>query len=108
MTKVEFKDGTKITDLKPQTVLALMLCRQIYSDNFIASMVVTSANDGRHMDGSKHYTGEAFDLRTRGTGRSTQIASETRRILRPLGFDVVFEDEGGENEHLHVEYDPKT
>jgi hypothetical protein len=107
MTSIKFKDGIKLSDLKPQTVLALMLCWQIYRDQFTAEMVVTSINDGRHMDGSKHYTGEAFDLRTKGTGRGSQIANEARRLLGPLGFDVLFEDQHGVNEHLHIEYDPK-
>ena len=107
MTKMRFKTGCRIKDLKPQTVLALVLCRQIYNDNFAAEMVVTSVNDGRHMDGSKHDTGEAFDCRTKATGRGPQIAREAHRVLGPLGFDVVFEDEGGSNEHLHVEWDPK-
>ena len=107
MTKIRFKTGCMLKDLKPQTVIALMLCRQIYKENFIAEMVVTSVNDGKHMARSKHYTGEAFDLRTKSTGRSTQIASEARRVLGPLGFDVVFEAAGEINEHLHVEWDPK-
>jgi hypothetical protein len=52
-----------------------------------------------------HYKGLAADLRTRGTGLSTQIRDDLVLALGHLGFDVVLEDLGGPNEHIHMEYD---
>lgn len=104
---IAFKAGVQLFDLKPQTVLALILCRQVYDNHQQPSMTVTSINDGRHMQRSKHYEGAAFDLRTKGTGEGASLAHEIRGLLRPLGFDVLFEGEGSENEHIHVEWDPR-
>jgi hypothetical protein len=76
-------------------------------DLFHCDTVITSANDSQHMAESLHYRGAALDFRTKHTGRSKAIADAVQKVLAPLGFDVLLEDAGGENEHLHVEYDPK-
>jgi hypothetical protein len=62
--------------------------------------VVTSANDGQHMDGSKHYDDQALDLRV---WHLPDPAHTARRLQRTLGedYDVVYEDT-----HIHAEYDP--
>jgi len=106
---MRFKVGVKLDDLKPQTVLALVVCNEVYRDHG-EQMTVTSVNDGMHMTGSLHDDGKAFDLRTKSidsdkTKRSI-VNKITHRLAR-LGFDVVFEAVGDPNEHLHVEYDPK-
>ncbi len=107
-TKLLFKEGVSLNELKPQLVLALMVLLQIYELNFAAQLVITHVNDGEHMEDSYHYEGRAFDARTRGTGRATQIAQDAKDILGPLGFDVVLEDLGGPNEHLHIELDRRA
>jgi hypothetical protein len=107
-TKLRFKDRVSLRELRPQMVLAMTVLLQIYEANFAAEMVITSVNDGDHAEESYHYEGRAFDARTKGTGRSTQIAQQAAEILRPLGFDVVLEDLKGENEHLHVELDRRA
>jgi hypothetical protein len=107
-TKLKFKDGVKLTELKPQLVLAIVTLLLIYEENYAAELVITSVNDGEHREDSYHYEGRAFDARTRGTGRATQIAGETKARLGSLGFDVVLEDLGGPNEHLHVELDRRA
>ena len=65
--------------------------------------VITSVMDGKHMKGSKHYSGEAIDLRIWVLSES-QVPSVVQRLEDILGesFDVVLEDT-----HIHVEYDPK-
>jgi hypothetical protein len=65
---------------------------------------VTSGNDGQHMPGSKHYTDEALDFRSRHL-TAEQQAAWVLAIRRRLGshYDVVLEHNP---EHLHVEYDP--
>jgi hypothetical protein len=67
-------------------------------------LVVTSLKDGKHSDASLHYSGNAFDLRTR-TMTEEQLGlvyNSLKLRLKPRGFDVVLE-----KTHIHVEYDPK-
>lgn len=70
-------------------------------------VLITSGNDGKHMTGSKHYTDEALDLRTKHIGWHL-ASSWATAIKRRLGGDyqVLLEDYSKPNEHLHVEYDP--
>lgn len=66
-------------------------------------LTVTAGRDGTHMAQSKHYLGLAEDYRTRGIPADTlaRMIDEARRSLGS-DYDVVNEDD-----HLHVEYDPK-
>lgn len=71
-------------------------------------MLVTSGNDKVHARGSKHYTDEALDFRTKHLLPADKLAFRNA-VKGRLGrdFDVILEDENGPNEHLHVEHDPK-
>ena len=70
---------------------------------------ITSANDGKHMDGSLHYKDLALDFRTGHHWKKPwltlaqvqQIAVLMRQSLGPE-YDVVVE-----NDHVHVEHNPK-
>ena len=64
---------------------------------------VTSMNDAVHMRGSKHYTDDAADFRTR-TLTAEQVRLWAKVAKRRLGseYDVVVE-----KDHLHVEADSK-
>jgi len=106
-TQIRFKKGVKIADLTPQTVLAIFQCRIIYEEHGLAEMWITSIDDGRHGRKSKHYAGNAFDLRTKQTGVALKLYKAVKESLDPLGFDTVLEDFGNVNEHIHVEWDPK-
>jgi hypothetical protein len=67
-------------------------------------LVVTSLLDGKHKKGSKHYSGEGADLRTRDM-TPTQLMTwfhALKAALDKQGFDVVLE-----SDHIHLEYDPK-
>jgi hypothetical protein len=64
-------------------------------------LTVTSLMDGKHMEGSKHYTGHAADLRTRNLISPRVVADELAHALGP-DYDVVLE-----KDHIHMEYDPK-
>lgn len=67
-----------------------------------ADLVITSANDGKHMKGSKHYSGEALDLRIWNLmGDEAAVTAELQKELGP-DYDVVLE-----KDHIHLEYDPK-
>ena len=64
---------------------------------------VTSGNDGVHRDGSRHYTDEALDFRTRRLTVAQQEAwvVSIRRRLGPEYQAIL------ETDHLHVEWDPR-
>lgn len=62
---------------------------------------VTSMNDSVHMRGSKHYTDNAVDFRTRDlTAADVQRWAAYIRTRLGKGYDVLIE-----KDHLHIEYD---
>jgi hypothetical protein len=70
----------------------------------VEGLVITSGSDGTHAPNSKHYTGEAIDLRSKtlSTATRTVLMAELRRTLGPQ-FTVLLEDVGRPNEHLHCQ-----
>lgn len=74
----------------------------------IEAIWVTSGNDSKHKDGSKHYVDAALDFRTKHLSlqQKTQLVRDVKKRLGE-GYDVILESVGKVNEHLHIEYDPK-
>lgn len=71
-------------------------------------MFVTSGNDRVHMRGSKHYTDEALDFRSKHLSTANKhalLAAVKKRLGRD--YQAILEFEGGVNEHFHIEYDPQ-
>jgi hypothetical protein len=106
-TNVKFKEGVSIKGIKPELMFGLIIADAAYKTRGV-DMVVTAIMNGKHSEKSLHYKGLAADLRTKWTGLTRQLFDVTRIALEPIGFDVVLEDEGGESEHLHLEYQPKA
>ena len=75
-------------------------------------IIITSGSEAatKHKKGSKHYTGDAVDIRSKTftTEQQNKIlnAFYNNRDLR-LNFDLLLESKGKPNEHFHLEYDPK-
>jgi hypothetical protein len=67
-------------------------------------VVITSGSDSTHMAGSKHYTGEAIDVRSKTFGPQDKraFADALRDALGPQ-FTVLLEHEGLPQEHWHVQ-----
>jgi hypothetical protein len=71
--------------------------------------VITSCNDSTHGIHSLHYSDSAFDFRS----KHIASAEEKQKILNLVkealtsDFDVLLEAAGTEQEHFHLEYDPK-
>lgn len=66
--------------------------------------VITSAMEGVHQNGSRHYVGRALDFRTHGMSKET--IEDLARVIRSAGgesLNVVVE-----SDHLHVGYVPPT
>lgn len=100
------KPGVKLTELSPQMALAAQVVEGCYRERLIPC-VITSGNDSTHSPNSLHYAGLALDFRTKNvSNRKKELAGQIQAALG-ANFDVLLEDEGGPNEHLHVEYDPE-
>lgn len=97
-----FKAGVKIGGLQPETIVAIMVMDDIYQ-SFGIHLIVTAIMNGKHMVGSLHYKGYAFDCRTRDVAPSTvnSILACAKQTLDGE-FDVI-----NEGDHIHIEYDPK-
>lgn len=66
------------------------------------TLVITSGTDGVHMPKSKHYTGEALDIRISNLGNSVGAVVQSLRDRLGHGYDIVLE-----KDHIHIESDPK-
>lgn len=103
---LQLKPGVHLAKLSPQMALAATIVHSIYARNN-AICTITSANDSTHMVGSLHYTGNALDFRTKNyVASKTMLIEAIKEALGPE-FDVTLEAENTDNEHLHVEWQPK-
>jgi hypothetical protein len=114
---MSIKRGVRLKGLVPQMVLAHYVVGECFARHGLPAFI-TSVNDGTHSATSLHhgkagkYTDglcRAIDYRTKYPeldGREETFRSEVKAALGD-DFDVVIEDIGTENEHLHVEWDPK-
>ena len=99
------KNGVKIKGIKPECIMGIMIAESVWklSLNTNDPMVITSVTDGKHMNGSLHYKGLAFDVRTNFlTSTQKSIFFDALRNHMDLEFDIVLE-----KSHIHIEFDPK-
>ena len=101
---MKWKDSVSFKGLQPQMLLVIARMEELWRGQ---ALVITSANDGTHMQNSLHYQGLALDFRTKDVLLDKQRLLEDVRAALGRQFDVIFEDPGGPNEHMHVEFDPK-
>lgn len=66
-------------------------------------ITITSGTDGKHMEGSKHYTGDALDVRIFSFPSARDKNLFFERVALRLGKDYEVIMEG---DHCHIEYDP--
>ena len=68
-------------------------------------LVITSANDGAHMVGSRHYRDAALDIRSKtfpNLATKDLFCMVLRTRLGPK-FTVLLENAGTDNEHAHIQ-----
>lgn len=104
MTGLKLKSDVKVTGLRPEMLLALVVASDVYQRHD-HDLTITSLLDGAHSRTSLHYAGCAADLRTVAANipKSTidSIAADIRKALTG-DYDVVVE-----RDHLHLEFQPR-
>jgi hypothetical protein len=95
-------DSVKLDGLSLEILYALYQAALIWRARGMTSLVITSAIDGPHKPSSLHHEGHAIDLRSRTLPDDIGMAAE---LASRLGddYDVVVEQD-----HLHIEYDPRA
>lgn len=91
-------------ELKPTTRRIIDAAEFAFGKFGITPTITEGYATEGHMAGSRHYSGDALDLRiweSNAAGVTVTIADELRYFLGP-DYDVVIE-----SDHIHVEYDPK-
>jgi len=103
MIRFSLKDGVSLHGLTPEMAASLYPIARVYK-SLSYNFVITSANDGKHMDGSKHPQGDAIDTRIWDVPNKDAQIKLVAALAEALGpdFDVILE-----SDHIHIERDPK-
>lgn len=108
---MKLKPGVRILGVKPELALALVViesvCYRLFGNAWDPTL--TACVDGTHHPSSCHYKGLAFDMRSHDLPAQYHLEILRQALQDALGpdFDVILEDAGTENEHIHLEFDPK-
>lgn len=98
-----FKTGVSGSRLDYRLKMFLVAIDFLHKHFFGKEIVVTSTFDGSHMRNSLHYSNLAVDIRS-----SDKTFSQSNSFVNSLKFwfddflDIVLEED-----HIHIEYDPK-
>ena len=98
------KDGIKYEDMDEKIEAIIPTVDKVFNEIAGRDAIITSAREGNHSRNSRHYSGQAIDLRTRDL-TPDKIEKVRVKLQNSLGkdYDVVKEET-----HIHVEYDPKN
>lgn len=102
------KEGVKIQGLQPEMLLGIRIIENEFESQG-ESLVITEITGGKHMQGSKHYVGQAIDVRSRTLLPTikTHLLFRMKEALGFIGFQVLLENPDTNNEHFHIEFDPE-
>jgi len=97
-----FKDGVQIGGLHSEIRKAVDIAKDVFA-KYDKDCVVTSGREGKHMDYSLHYAGQAVDLRRRHLNQEeAEQIREALIIILGEDYTVLLEAT-----HFHVHYRPK-
>ena len=117
---MKLKEAVIPRGLKPQTLLAIFIAEQVYTENgfklVLTSMGEGYKGDGVHGDNSYHYDGYAFDIRVRsGNYPSSEYPDHAMAVVMAqqirqrigAGYDVIFGEDVNHMNHMHIEYNSR-
>lgn len=108
---LKLKPGVDCSKIQPELLLGLMLAEGVFRF-YDHDCIVTALRDGKHRPNSLHQRDglcRAADLRSNLI--PAEIAANLVRDIKECAgwdFDVLLEGANTPNEHIHLEYDPKT
>lgn len=99
---ISIKDSVSIQGMRPELMFGVLVAYDAYT-MWGCHFTLTSVCDGKHSETSLHYSGCAFDCRTRDVDPNI-LDKIVEQIADGLGehFDVIKEET-----HLHIEYQPR-
>jgi len=106
---VRFTDDVTLGPLSPTLAPVWVVLASAPLDGIVW---VTALDNGDHMEGSKHDPSSDTDWKVEAVDLDCGVTEQNERLTTYLGrhlppaFDVILEDKGGPNEHVHVEHDP--
>lgn len=106
MAKLLLKEPSNIVPRSLHIAAAVVNAATILG---LKQVVITSGADGCHVTGSKHYRGDALDIRTKDMPNAEVKREFVKLVIQRLGegYQGFLENEGTSNEHAHFEWDPK-
>ena len=93
--------------IAPELVLAVIVAQSIYNDLGI-DCVITSITDSKHMEFSRHYTGDAIDIRCKSI--PIRLRGDVYTLIKTsltIDYNVVWEARGKAQEHFHISWKPR-
>lgn len=119
MPQILCKDNVKLKGVTPALAWMFYVLDGIVRKSTLEmpeQIVITSIYDGTHVANSRHYRGEAIDIRSKNfrtvaSKRAFRAGLESALNTHPLAhtagsanqFRVLLEGEGTNNEHFHVQ-----
>ena len=103
--KVTCKPGVWFKFISWEFTVAAQTAFGVYQEYNIIPCVTSAAEpESKHMTGSLHYVGLAWDFRIWGLNDPQQASNKIKRLLQDTDFryDVIFE-----KDHIHIEFDSK-
>ena len=103
---IALKQGVDLRGVGTEIVFGAIILDAVFAAHG-AKLLVTACRDGKHMEKSKHYIGDAVDIRLASRWVTTAnvdlaVLNEGRAALGDQ-FDLIIE-----SDHFHLEFDPKA
>lgn len=96
--------AVKNAEFQPPVVSILAAASNVSERLRITIRITDTIGNGKHGRWSLHYSLRACDFGSKEHANKQAIVAELKKELGQ-GYDVILEDEGLDNEHIHVERD---
>ena len=94
-------DSINPRGLSTEALLGIIITEGVLAE-FDSDLTITSLNDGKHSKTSRHYAGDAWDVRTWDIKGKEEIVCHKLREALGKHYNVLFE-----TDHIHISYKPQ-